>query len=504
MAVIANYRRAFTTYLALIKYYWGRPGSPDAHDSNLDVVDSALQGHNTRLVALEAGGSATAFIPGQYVETTGPVTAVKGQVRGVNTTGGAITITLPAAPVVGDAPIMLVDHASTWGTNAVTVARNGNLIEGAASNITLNTTGLTVWLYWSGATFGWRVLCMPKDHNALRGLTTGNPHPQYAEIGNGENISGLWVFTKQVQNTDNANGDGSNFIVDTTTKSDSPATAGYAFGVARTGALKAGITMAGRVLADDGALSTPGFGFALDENTGLRRVGADQAALVAGGADIVKFNGTEVELPNNVKLRAAQAANDFITLHDTTAGGMLVAHETDINLLIDSNNNETTRKVSVRKNGTTIGGSTEVASIDEAGLVTAIGGVNASGGNIVAATGDITATAGKLAGKGDGITVSSLNVAASKTLALSDQGVMQRSTGASACNYTIPPNSSVAYPIGAFLPAFQDGTGEVAFVAGAGVTINRAEGLKISARYKSAGAYKIATDTWDLVGALKA
>jgi hypothetical protein len=44
----------------------------------------------------------------------------------VNTTCGAVTVTLPATPSAGDI-ISIADYASTFQTNNVTLCRNGNL-----------------------------------------------------------------------------------------------------------------------------------------------------------------------------------------------------------------------------------------------------------------------------------------------------------------------------------------------------------------------------------------
>jgi hypothetical protein len=43
----------------------------------------------------------------------------------VNTTCGAVTVTLPATPTAGDI-ISIADYASTWNTNNVTLCNNGN------------------------------------------------------------------------------------------------------------------------------------------------------------------------------------------------------------------------------------------------------------------------------------------------------------------------------------------------------------------------------------------
>ncbi len=92
----------------------------------------------------------------------------------------------------------------------------------------------------------------------------------------------------------------------------------------------------------------------------------------------------------------------------------------------------------------------------------------------------------------------------SRTLALTDANDYIRTTNASAVTITVPPNSSVAFPVGTRVEVFQHGAGQVTFAEGSGVTINKAEGLKISAQYKAAALVKVATNEWDLIGSLAA
>ena len=75
---------------------------------------------------------------------------------GVNTTSGSVTITLPATPSAGDV-ITLVDSHGQWSNaNPCIVARNGNTINGATSDLTLNTTtgADSISLMYNGS--GWR------------------------------------------------------------------------------------------------------------------------------------------------------------------------------------------------------------------------------------------------------------------------------------------------------------------------------------------------------------
>lgn len=92
-----------------------------------------------------------------------------------------------------------------------------------------------------------------------------------------------------------------------------------------------------------------------------------------------------------------------------------------------------------------------------------------------------------------------------RTLALTDLGQAVEMTNAAANTVTVPPNSSVAFPLNAVIPIIQMGTGQTTIAAGAGVTI-RSYGnkLKLVGQYAQATLYKRATDEWVLAGGLVA
>jgi len=85
---------------------------------------------------------------------TGDFTAVAGKGFFVNTTSGTITATLPASPSAGDF-VALKDYAGTFGTNKLTIDRNGSNIQGSANNSDLTTNRASVVLQYIDATKGW-------------------------------------------------------------------------------------------------------------------------------------------------------------------------------------------------------------------------------------------------------------------------------------------------------------------------------------------------------------
>jgi hypothetical protein len=72
----------------------------------------------------------------------------------VNTSGNAITCTLPASPTLGDF-ISFIDYNATFDTNNFTVARNGNPIQGSATDLTVATERAGFTLVYVDATQGW-------------------------------------------------------------------------------------------------------------------------------------------------------------------------------------------------------------------------------------------------------------------------------------------------------------------------------------------------------------
>lgn len=100
------------------------------------------------------------------------------------------------------------------------------------------------------------------------------------------------------------------------------------------------------------------------------------------------------------------------------------------------------------------------------------------------------------------IVLSTNEEVSSYTTVLSDTGKIVEMNSASANNVTIPPNSSVAYDIGAQIIVLQTGVGQTTLVAGDGVTVDGSPGLKLRGQFSAATLVKRATNTWVAIGDL--
>jgi len=90
------------------------------------------------------------------------------------------------------------------------------------------------------------------------------------------------------------------------------------------------------------------------------------------------------------------------------------------------------------------------------------------------------------------------------TLVIADANKLVTLSNASAITMTVPPNSSVAFPIGARVDLAQIGAGQVTVAQGSGVTVSATPGLKLRAQYAGATLIKTGTDAWLLFGDLAA
>ena len=83
-----------------------------------------------------------------------PYTAVAGAQIFANTSANPITVNLPLSPSTGD-EVTIIDTRGSWGSNNLTVGRNGEPINTVTSDLTLSNNGQSITLVYIDSTRGW-------------------------------------------------------------------------------------------------------------------------------------------------------------------------------------------------------------------------------------------------------------------------------------------------------------------------------------------------------------
>ena len=96
------------------------------------------------------------FVKMPNVEVIATTNADSNKAYWVDTSAGALTLTLPSAPTMGDI-VRVFDVTNSFDSQNLTVDRNGNPIMGANDNLTVNTEGAAFELVYYNATQGWRL-----------------------------------------------------------------------------------------------------------------------------------------------------------------------------------------------------------------------------------------------------------------------------------------------------------------------------------------------------------
>jgi hypothetical protein len=87
-----------------------------------------------------------------YIYTTTSVTAIDKQGILADTSGGPLTVTLPATPATG-AQVVIADAGNSWAANNLTVARNSSTISGLSENLVCNVSGVSIQFVYDGTTW---------------------------------------------------------------------------------------------------------------------------------------------------------------------------------------------------------------------------------------------------------------------------------------------------------------------------------------------------------------
>ena len=137
--------------------------APSTVASNTEFTLPSTSGSANNIITTNASGVLsitdintllTSDIAWQSTVQYNNITLESGKGYFINTTLGPTTMTLPSSPSAGDF-VALKDYAGTFGTNALTIDRNGSNIQGAANNSKLDTNRASVVLIYVDSTKGW-------------------------------------------------------------------------------------------------------------------------------------------------------------------------------------------------------------------------------------------------------------------------------------------------------------------------------------------------------------
>jgi hypothetical protein len=139
-------------YTPIQLYHTVTPGTVPLA-ANLLPGELALNIADGKVFYEDAGGTVQELSGGiAYVYKTANYTTSDKEGVLADTSGGAFTVTLPATPATG-AQCVVADAGGDFGTNNLTVARNGSTISGLAEDLILDISGVSVQFVYNGTTW---------------------------------------------------------------------------------------------------------------------------------------------------------------------------------------------------------------------------------------------------------------------------------------------------------------------------------------------------------------
>lgn len=135
------------------------PTVPATSDPNFETEAPALFNHIKNTFVSEMN-SAISFINSSTFDATvefknANFTAARNFLYMIDTSSAAVSVTLPANPSTGD-QLLLMDQKRTFATNNLTIGRNSQNINGAASDVVSKSTGALIRCVYN-STYGWTV-----------------------------------------------------------------------------------------------------------------------------------------------------------------------------------------------------------------------------------------------------------------------------------------------------------------------------------------------------------
>jgi hypothetical protein len=148
--------------------------------AQIDAI-ATLIGDRIKAASSGGGGDVTWVLRTSNVTATAPSAVI------ADTSGGAWTLTLPASPSIGDY-VQLLDGAD-WSANNLTVARNGETIDGDAADLVMNIGNIAVDLIYDGTT--WQIAAQVGAQGGAQGGSDSFVSSPIAQVRNASAISDL-------------------------------------------------------------------------------------------------------------------------------------------------------------------------------------------------------------------------------------------------------------------------------------------------------------------------
>ena len=141
-----------------ISLYYSTTAAAVPTSGNLVAGELALNTTDEKLYFKNTGGTVKQLSGGLVYTTTKTANYTASANDGVltDTTAGAFTVNLPASPANG-AQVIVADVAGTWGTNNLTVGRNGSNIADVAQDLVCDINSVSVQFVYNSSGTTWEV-----------------------------------------------------------------------------------------------------------------------------------------------------------------------------------------------------------------------------------------------------------------------------------------------------------------------------------------------------------
>jgi hypothetical protein len=131
--------------------------------STANTLNSLLpsqSGNNNKVLSTDGTNTSWTTITSSFTSMPSSAISTNTTIASFNKyfvdTTNAITLTLPASPVLGD-EIYIYDASNNALTNNITVLPNSNKIQGSVQSLIIDSNSAVVYLAYTGSSYGWDV-----------------------------------------------------------------------------------------------------------------------------------------------------------------------------------------------------------------------------------------------------------------------------------------------------------------------------------------------------------